>query len=261
MGLLFYLPAVFGILRHRHWPYWRWVVVMLVWVNVMWLLFAEGGLVTGPIEQSDHAYIMGLLALPIVVTIWGGIFFIVRRLYAEAKATGLGPASVKPASGLRKGAELIALTLACGLALYLNVIAIFPGQASKAEPVASAATVEADIDRSVEIANQSIPRKLDDITTVVGAGREGRTFVIDHEISSPDVTREVLESYLQQQKVVEACADEGIQKLLGHGGALRYRYKLVSGADPVEFNLAAADCGAVGARAAPAPTSPPAGTR
>lgn len=260
MGLLFYVPAVLGILRHRHWPYWRWVVAMLVWVNVMWLLFADGGLVAGPIEQSDHAYIMGLLALPMIVLIWGGILFIVRRLYTEAKATGLGPASVKPVSGLRKGAEIAALTLACGLALYLNVITIFPRDEAKPEAVASD-SVEAGIDRTITIMAPTIPRKLDDITTIVGVSRDGRTMVIDHEISSPKATRDIVEVYLREQKPAETCAIADIRKSLTDGAAFRYRYKLAAGGPPVEMNLTAAACAAIDAKAAPTPTSPPAGTK
>lgn len=260
MGLLFYIPAVLGILHHRHWPYWRWVVAMLVWVNVMWLLFAEGGLVTEPIEQSDHAYVMGIIALPIILLLWGGIFLIGRRLQTEAEATGLGPRSVKPASGLRKGAELSALTLACGLALYWNVIAIFPPKNTAPEAVETSDSVEAAIDRTIAVMAPTIPLKLNDTTTIVGAAREGRTLVVDHEISSPNLTREIMETYLSEQKPAEACARPDIRRTLLSGVALRYRYKLVTGGPPLEVNLTAADCTAIEAKAATL-TSPPAGTK
>lgn len=258
MGLLFYVPAVFGILRHRHWPYWRWVIAMLVWVNVMWLLFAEGGLVTEPIERSDHAYIMGIIALPIILLIWGGIFFIGRRLYTEAKATGLGPASTRPASGLRKGVELVALTAACGLALYLNVITIFPREDAKAG-IETSDSVEARIDRTIATMAPNIPMKLDDITTIVGVSREGRVMIVDHEVSSPKATREIVEPYLREQKLAESCAVAEIRRSLTDGIAYRYRYELAAGGAPVEIDLTAADCTAIEAKAAP--TSPPAGTR
>lgn len=259
MGLLFYVPAVFGILRHRHWPYWRWVIAMLVWVNVMWLLFADGGLITEPLEQAGHSIVIGILALPMLLLIWGGIFFIVRRLYVEAKATGLGPALVKPVSGLRKGAELTALTLACGLALYLNVIAIFPSKDAEAG-AQSSASVEARIDRVVATMAPNLPMKLDDITTIVGASRDGRLMVIDHEISSPEVSREVVEPYLREQKPAEACAISDIRKSLADGISYRYRYKLAAGGAPIEMTLTATDCTAIEARSL-APTSPPAGTK
>lgn len=259
MGLLFYIPAVFGILRHRHWPYWRWIIAMLVWVNVMWFLFAKGGLITGALEEAGHDIAVAILALPIVLTIWGGIFFIVRRLYAEAEATGLGPASVKPVSGLRKGTELTVLTLACGLALYLNVIAIFPREDAKTETETSD-SVEARIDRVVATMAPNLPMKLDDITTIVGASRDGRVMVVDHEISSPKVTREVIEPYLREQKPAEACAISDIRKSLADGISYRYRYKLAAGGAPIEMTLTAADCTAIEARS-PTPTSPPAGTK
>ena len=84
--------------------------------------------------------------------------------------------------------------------------------------------------------------------------------VIDHEISSPNATREFMAAHLRDQKPAETCAAADIRRSLEAGITLRYRYKLAAGGDPVEMNLTAADCTAIEAKSA-APTSPPADTR
>ncbi len=262
MGLLVYIPAVLGILRYRFWAYWRWVVALFIWQAAVPFLFdgygslerPEGdGVVTQALRRiTNDAPLMALEGFVVVVVFWGVAIYLVRKLYVEVAAAKVIAPAIKPVTNLRKGMELLPVTLAFGLSIYSTMLAL-DGLDGGQPALASGADmdVEAAIDQEVALTNASAPLKLDDITTLVRAMRDGRTMIVDHKISSPTVPRAALENYLQESKLAEVCAMEDARRLLLGGGSIRYRYSLPTGGAPVEFGVKPGDCAQSQAAAQP----------
>lgn len=260
MGLLVYIPAVLGILRYRFWAYWRWVVALFIWLTAIPFLFdghgslerPEGdGVVTQMLRRiTNDGPLMALEGFLVMVVFWGVAIYLVRKLYAEVAAAS--PSAIRPVTNLRKGMELLPVTVAFGLSIYSTMLAL-DGLGGGRPALASGADmdVEAAIDQEVALTNASAPLKLDDITTLTRAMRDGRTMIVDHKISSPTVPRAALESYLQESKLAEVCAMEDARRLLLGGGSIRYRYVLPTGGAPVEFGVKPGDCAQSEAAAQP----------
>lgn len=124
MGLLVYIPAVLGILRYRFWAYWRWVVALFIWQAAVPFLFdgygslerPEGdGVVTQALRRiTNDAPLMALEGFVVVVVFWGVAIYLVRKLYVEVAAAKVIAPAIKPVTNLRKGMELLPVTLALG---------------------------------------------------------------------------------------------------------------------------------------------------
>ena len=255
MWLLVYIPAVMGILRYRRLSYWRWVGAIFLWQSAATFLFAafgsleepeRDGLIIRAIRQAtDDGPMVALVGVTFLIVFWGGIIYFVRRLYVDAKSPASGPAAVAPASKLRKGAELVALTAVMGWLLYSSIDAM---NAPSPREDASALTVEAAIDREVAAVKAAAPMKIDEVTTMTDARREGRTLILEYRVSPTDaVSREQFEDAVRASLLAKACADELLQELLRAGGSARYRYSLRDG-EPVILELSAEVC-----RLAPTP--------
>lgn len=269
MWLLVYGPAVFGVLHQRHWPYWRWVVAMLLWQSVAQFLFAAHGSLEEPerdgllmrvMRQATNDGIeLAIFAMVFIPLFWGGVIYFARQLYLAAQAPNLGSSAVKPVSGLRKGAELLVITVVTALMFYSSMAALRgskPAQDSTAKIAAGDSTVEELIDRTIAQFEEQLPKKLDELTVMVAASRSGRTMIIDHKLMAPDFDRATVADFLNNQKMSEACATESTERLLRDGGALRYNYVLSSGGPPLTLDVTAEACAKLAARSPPT-ASPP----
>ncbi len=249
MWLLVYIPAVMGILRYRRLSYWRWVGAIFIWQSAAMFLFAafgsleepeRDGLIIRAVRQATNdGPMVALVGVAFLIVFWGGIIYFVRRLYGDAKAPALGLASVKPATKTRKGLELLGLTAVMGWLLYSNINAM---NAPSPRGDAADLTAEAVIDREVAAVKAAAPIKIDELTTMTDARREGSTLVLDYRFSPTDqVSREHFEQTIRTGLLAQACADELLQGLLRTGASARYRYSLRN-EEPVVLDLTTEIC-------------------
>lgn len=250
MWLLVYVPAVLGILRHRHWAYWRWVAAIVLWQTAAQFLFASygspdeperNGLVTQMLyDRYGDSFEIAIVSLVFLVVFWGGIVVFLRKLYAAAKTTGEGTNLSKPVPKVRKIAELAALTAVIGALLILNFRVLQnPPKAESA--VAAAPSLEDTIDDIVRDSNAQGRQVLDDITVLVRAGRDGRTLTVDYEITDPGITRAMAADELERSKAQD-CGQVTVGELLAQGAAFRKTYSFASGDPPLTIELKASEC-------------------
>lgn len=249
MWLLAYVPAVFGVLRCRRWSYWRWVAVIFITICAGEFLFSGhgtpdhhefDGLVMQAVRQTmGDGLPLLLLALVFLPVFWGSVIYSGRQLLWEVRRPIDEIPLAKPARGLRKAGELIALTLVFAALTSVSVRSIL----MRDEAAAADAALDANLDLTVATTNSTAPKKLDEVTILTRASREGRTLVIDHEITDRTITRAAVEAFLRDRKPAEICADDNKRRLLDDGGALRFRYVLAAEAGPpVSFDISAKDC-------------------
>ena len=246
MWLLVFIPAVLGILRYRYISYWRWVGAMWLWQAAATYLFASygslaeperDGLISRAIRQAtDDGPLFGLYGIVFLVVFYGGVAYLVRRLYVEAKPSNEG--AIAHASKGRKAIELTALTVVTGGLLYSNLASMLAPSAD----APAAMSVEAVIDNEIAATASMLPIKVDEVTILTSARREQQMLVLNHEITKPAKSRDVMLAFLQSELPVEACANAGVRKILQSGGSVSYRYRFIDDAEPVAFDLTAALC-------------------
>lgn len=246
MWLLVFIPAVLGILRYRYISYWRWVGAMWLWQAAATYLFASygslaeperDGLISRAIRQAtDDGPLFGLYGIVFLVVFYGGVAYIVRRLYVEAKPSNEG--AIAHASKGRKAIELTALTVVTGGLLYSN----FASMLAPSADAPAAMSVEAVIDNEIAATASMLPLKVDEVTILTSASREQQMLVLNHEITKPAKSRDVMLAFLQSELPVEACANAGVREILQSGGSVSYRYRFIDDAEPVAFDLTAALC-------------------
>lgn len=266
MWLWVYVPAVLGVLRYRHWPYWRWVLVVLLWQSAAEFLFSAHGSLDAPErdglimramrQATNDGPELALFGLVFLLVFWGGLIYFVRQLFAAARAIEAEGAASRATSRLRRGAEVFGLSALAAILLSHSFNNLTPFH--QAEAAEAGASLETVINETVAQVNAAAPTKIDDITVLVGAAGEGRVMIFDFEITDRGVSREAFAVFLRDQIPPQACAIEGTQLLHRDGGALRYRYRLASGGEPLTLDLTATDCARVGvAKPPPPPPSAP----
>lgn len=245
MWLLAYVPAVLGVLRYRTWPYWRWVGAMLLWQTAAQILFdshgtlddpSRDGLVSRLVRQAtDDGPAFAAYGLVFLVIFYGGVAYIVRRLYVEAKTAS----DVANASKGRKALEITGLTALFAALIYLNIAPVW--KANHAEAAAGDRSLEAALDEAVAVLNKQTPAKLDDVTTLARVSRQGRTVVYDYSVALA-ATREGFSDFLQSEVVPQGCANKGNQDMLRAGATIRYRYQLAGGGEPLSVDITDQTC-------------------
>ncbi|WGU40923.1 hypothetical protein [Phenylobacterium sp. NIBR 498073] len=246
MWLLVFVPAVLGILRYRYFSYWRWVGAMWLWQAAATYLFASNGslveperdgLISRAIRQAtDDGPLFGLYGIIFLVVFYSGVAYIVRRLYVEGKPSNHG--AIARASKGRKAVELTALALVTGGLLYLN----FASMSAPSADAPAAMSVEAMIDDEIAASASLLPLKVDEITILTSARREQQKLVLNHEITKPAQSRDVMLAFLESKLPAEACANAGVRGILQSGGSVSYRYRFIDDVEPVAFDLTAALC-------------------
>ncbi|MBP6879140.1 MAG: hypothetical protein KBC34_14040 [Phenylobacterium sp.] len=246
MWLLVFIPAVLGILKYRYQKYWRWVGAMWLWHAAATYLFASygslaeperDGLISRAIRQAtDDGPLFGLYGIVFLVVFYGGVAYFVRRLYVEAAPSNHGAIAHAPKG--RKAIELTALTLVTGGLLYSNIASMLAPSAD----APTAVSVEAVIDNEIAATASMLPLKVDETTILTSARREQQMLVLNHEITKPAQSRDVMLAFLQSQLPVEACANAGVREILQSGGSVSYRYRFIDDVEPVAFDLTAALC-------------------
>lgn len=253
MWLLVYGPAVLGVLRYRRWSYWRWVCALLVWQAAAQYLFSGGGTLEAPAgdglvsrlvrRATDDGPAFALYAIGSVVIFYGGVAYFVRQLYLDARS-GHGA----PAATPRKALEIVVLTLACSALLYSTFTARRTVEAQTAPP--SERSLEAELDKAIIEVNKRTPLKLDDVTILTGASREGRTILYDYAISVT-APRQEISDYLRSGVAVQGCASKENQAMLQAGATIRYRYRLASGGEPLSLDITTDLCRRLAEKDAP----------
>lgn len=243
MWLLVYVPAVLGVLRYRTWPYWRWVGVMMLWQTAAQLLFDSHGTLEDPSrdglisrilrQATDNGPAFAAYGLVFLVIFYGGVAYIVRRLYVEARAAAYTP-EVSPTSKGRKALEITGLTALFGALIYLNIAALWG--TDRAIAASSGQSLEAELDKAVALLNKQTPAKLDDVTTLTRVSRQGRMVIYDYSVALA-ATREGFSDFLQSEVIPQGCANEGNQDMLRAGATIRYRYQLASGGEPLSADI------------------------
>ncbi|CAN7536045.1 hypothetical protein LJR164_003778 [Phenylobacterium sp. LjRoot164] len=245
MWLLVYVPAIFGILRYRRWSYWRWVVAMLIWQAAAQFLFASHGTLDDPTgdglisrairQATDNGPALAAYGVAFLVLFYGGVVYLVRQLYRDARS-GRQETASKP----RKSLEIVALTAVIGALLYTSLPFLWGDDAL--EGAGNPQTVEAILDTAVAQVKPELPVKLDDVTTLTNVSREARTIVFDYLINIADLSRDAVAEYIRSDVVGTMCAHPTNQKLLQAGATIRLRYSLASGGAPLIHDLTADLC-------------------
>ncbi len=266
MWLLVYIPAVLGILRYRHWLYWRWVLAILVWQNLADFLFAAHGSLKAPEgdglimramrQATNDGPELAIFAIVFLPIFWGGMIYFIRQLYVAAKAPNLGLSAVRPVPSIRKLLELLGLTAAAAVLVYNSLTALTHARAPKASaPIEE--SIEIMIAREVASANTKAPTKLDEVTTFLRASQSGRMIVFDFEVESGGVPVSQIQAELQARNIDEMCAAPDMRAWVRAGAIVRYRYTLRPGGQVWFVDVDDAACtGAAKPKGAPPPPAP-----
>lgn len=252
MWLVVYIPAVLGVLRYRHWRYWRWVCALLAWQATTQFLFSGGGTLEAPArdglvsrlvrQATDDGPGFALYAIGSLLIFYGGVAYFIRQLYRDAKSDR-GASAGAP----RKGLELLALTLVCGALLYDTFTSARSTATRAMAETADQRTLETELDKAVALVNKQTPLKLDAVTVLTRVSREGRMLLYDYSVAGAP-PREEFSDFLQSEVMAQGCANTGNQDMLRAGATIRYRYQLESGGAPLSLDITADLCQRLGTR-------------
>lgn len=242
MWLLAYGPAVLGVLFYRRWTFWRWVAAMFAWQGAAAFLFAGYGTPDHPegngliIRAIDSATGNGpesaLVGVGFLVAFYIGVAIFLNGMRLAASAPRLEDVETPKASKGRKAGELIGLTLLLLAMLYLSP--------KKAPPSRSSADLGVMLDEVTATLNADLPKKLDDVTTLVRVSRSGLTMTYDYNISVPRPADDDFVKDFRAVKAPEIC--EVQRRGLAEGLNYQYRYVFSSDARPLAFTVDQATC-------------------
>lgn len=99
------------------------------------------------------------------------------------------------------------------------------------------------LEREVASINAGLPRKLDEITTLVAVRHDiaRRSIIYEHTILLQDgsfFSAEILKKAI----IPDLCSDQGIQALIESGYVLEYKYSVVGNVSVDDFVLSKSDC-------------------
>jgi hypothetical protein len=267
--LLIYIAALAGILRFRSREYWKWLSILLAWMLGTQFLFAGGGTLEDPtgdglithqirIATNDGGG-MGIFAIVFILAYWGGVIWIVGKLFVTAKRVRRANLqrewdSSEQVSTGRKLAETVALTLIAAAYVYVALVA--PRMVSQ-EPVSTIATrpVETETTDPVALAlsqaanelKRKGPQKLDSTTTLVEVSAQGRVLTYHYEMSRRDGTDEQLRAFVRKHTVSAACQNSDMHRdMKDHGITFRYSYMMPNADAPVVVDATYAECQSLG---------------
>jgi hypothetical protein len=265
--LIVYALALLGIFRFRSRSYWQWLSILFAWMLSASLLFNAGGTLEDPsgdglitrqirIAANDGPE-LAVFGIAFLVIYWGSVIWIIRKMYltektAQAEFQQQSQEADSTVGIERKIAETFLTTTAAAVYIYVAFImpihngrhsedsASLPGPASS-DRISSQLTQEAN-----EL-NKSLPKKVDDVTTLVSASVSGRTFIYNYDVSAKDITPLQLKKFVAENVVKSACDDKSMNRAMkDFDVTYRYSYTLPGISNVTEVDVNFAGCSSVG---------------
>lgn len=263
--LIIYMAAIFGIFRFRSKDYWKWLAILFAWMLIANVMFYAGGTLEDPtgdglitrqirLATADGPG-MALFAIAFIVTYWGGVIWMVRKMYlvgkqAEADRCELVSQNGGAISTERKVAEAVAVTIAAATYAYFTLV---EPQADNlnAKSATTYATetqtikdpVAEELKRAAYELNRSAPQKIDEVTTLKGATASGRVLTYQYAISREDISAEQLRQFVRQNVIPSACQDTSMRNAMrDHDVTYRYSYKIQKRQYELLFDATFSDC-------------------
>ncbi|UTP40343.1 hypothetical protein M9M90_03965 [Phenylobacterium sp. LH3H17] len=243
MWLLAYGPAILGVLCYRRWEFWRWVVAMFAWQAAAAFLFASHGTPDHPegdgliiraiIRATNNGPEVAAVGVVFLVAFYVGVVILVNAMRRAASAPRLDDGETGNASNGRKGLELVGLTLLLLAMIYLSPREAPPTLQLKSEEGAV-------LDEITATLNADLPKKLDDVTTLVGVSRSGTTLIYDYKVNQPRPTAEAFADDFRAVLAPEVCKAQ--KHTLASGFSYRYRYVFSGNPQPLDFLVDRAEC-------------------
>lgn len=266
--LWIYIAGMLGIFRYRGLGYWKWVGILAAWLFVLQFLFYGGGTLADPrgdglithqlrVATKDGPG-MAVFAIVFLIAYWGGLIFIIRKLYAHAKEAETAQYQEEWDSDERvllgrKLAEAATLTLVGGIWLYVFVLAAMPSfqpsepvpQVSNAAPVS--APDEDPIARQLAEAaaegSRDLPKMVDATTKLKSMSTEGRTFIYHYEMTRRDAPDAAIIAFVRKKVIPKACSNKDMAAgMKDYGIVYRYSYLMPNADKPLEVDATWSNC-------------------
>ncbi len=242
MWLLAYGPAILGVLFYRCWEFWRWVVAMFAWQAGAAFLFAsygtpdhpegDGLIIRAIIRATNNGPEVAAVGAVFLVAFYVGVAILLNGMRVAATVRRPDQAETKAATRGRKALELVALTLLLAVMIYLSPRAAAATQLSSEEG--------AMLDEITATLNADLPKKLDDVTTLVGVSRSEATLIYDYKIAQPRPTAEAFAKDFRAVLAPEICKAQ--KRTLTNGFSYRYRYVFSSDPRPLDLLVDQHEC-------------------
>lgn len=262
--LIVVIAALLGIWRYRSVEYFKWVGATFVWLIAANLLFSGGGTLDAPSGDgiitrqlriaTEDGPMMGLLAIVLLVLIWGTVIYFISRMVKAAKAVSeadeLAMVEDTYSSGAdttRKSLETVGLFLAAAIWIWFAFVR--PAQAEaqvweaatqnaeQQEPEVTALTIEQEVLGAASEINASTPQQIDPTTTLLRATASERTLTYHYRLEPTGSDRESLMSFLRANVVPKACTGELRPHMRESDVSYAFSYTGSDFADPVRITI------------------------
>lgn len=269
MFIIIVVALLIGIWRYRCAEYFKWVGVTFVWMLAGTLLFNGGGTLTNPSGDglithkvrvaTNDGPMMAVLALAIVIVLWGGIIYFLNRARKAGRArlaaneTALDDPDFvaqddDDITG-RKALETVGLLLAAAAWFYLNFTALMSARNPPAAPTKAQtaqapapATIEQELMGIAAEVNATTPQQIDPDTILERASASKRTLTYHYKLKGKDTDRDKLRSFILRKVVPKVCSGELRPNMKEHGVSYAYSYTGADFSAPVAVTVDEKTC-------------------
>lgn len=268
--LIVVVAALLGIWRYRSFDYFKWVIILFVWMLGASLLFSGGGtlenssgdgIITRQIRvATNDGPGTGIFAIGFIIAYWGGAIFFITRMVKVARAAHQGD-SVGVASEqytdetTRKAVETTLLLIATAGWIYvafLRPLGLVGAGSSPPPPVvtrqetAPAAPAEMSVEQQLMGAaaeiNADTPKQIDPTTTLVRASASGRMLTYHYRLSQKRVERTALRSFVLTHVIPKTCTGVTRPSMKVDGIKYIYSYEADGLSSPLKVTVDEATC-------------------
>lgn len=255
--------ALFGIFKYRTWDYWKWIALAFLWSWLVTILFSGGGTLANPVgdglimmfvrQQTNEGPQIALFAIGVLVGGYGGLLALLGRALfvgrkaqqASAQQSSTGIPQKLFEAGLLSGALI-------GFQIYsaqqpLDFSSLLDDRPRQASSVKSGGDEQSlptfkrngfivveespailELQKAASELNRTLPRRLDDITTLESVTVNGREVTYQHSVSSI-ANRNAAEDYLNKNIPKEICGDRVMRESIrDHGVVYKYAYRVAN---------------------------------
>jgi hypothetical protein len=101
--------------------------------------------------------------------------------------------------------------------------------------------LEVGLTKAEEQIRTTLPRKVDDLTTLVAVSHSGKVFTYTYELSLESLSIEDLNS-IKKSTIAQGCASDKVKLSLKIGAVMRYSYQNAAGHPLGSFDVVKGDC-------------------